>query len=118
MIKFEHPDLGRVVIRFRHTLPAVTVINQNNNLVSILNGIKVQQGKTECTINLNCDETNTPLFQFYGQAQTHPTDHYKKETGRVLSLTRAVEAMKQIHKSDPAFTEAEGRAVMAGYYSR
>ena len=114
MIKFEDNNMGKVVIRFCHTLPSVTVPNQNNSLVSILNGIKVNQGETECTINIDCDENNCPVYVFFGTAHTHPSDHYKKETGRILSLTRAVESMV----ASDLFSEADGRAVMAGYYSR
>ena len=114
MIKFENDNLGKVVIRFRHTLPSISLPNQNNSLVSILEGIKVHQGKTECTINIDCDETNCPMYVFFGMAHTHPSDHYKKETGRLLSLTRAVENMV----ASKLFSEADGRAVMAGYYSR
>jgi hypothetical protein len=114
MIKFEDENLGKVVIRFRHTLPSVTVPNQNNSLVSILNGIKVNQGKTECTINIDCDDSNSPMYMFFGTAHTHPSDHYKKETGRVLALNRAVASMMAFD----LFNEADGRAVMAGYYSR
>ena len=114
MIKFEDKSLGKVVIRFRPTLPSVVVPNQNNSLASIVDGIKLNQGRTECTVNIDCDDRNDPLYQFYGQAMTHPTDHYKKETGRILSLTRAVEAMVDYG----AFSDADGRAVMSEYYAR
>lgn len=114
MIKFENDKLGKVIIRFRHFLPTVTVPNQNNSLVSILGGIKMEQGKTHCTLSIDVDEQNRPLYEFFGEATTHPSDHYKKETGRVLSLTRAVEDMLAFGD----FSDADGRLVMAGYYNR
>jgi len=114
MIKFETPYLGKVIIRFKHYLPKVVVPNQNNSLVSIVNGIKLIPGHTECILQIDCDQNNQPLYQFFGFADLHPSDNYKKETGRVLALNRAVEAMTE----SELFGDADSRAVMAGYYSR
>ena len=113
-MKFTNANMGKVVIRFRHQLPSVTVPNQNNSLVSTINGMKFNQGCTECTINIDCDKSNSPMYVFFGEALTHPADNYKKETGRLLALTRAVESMV----ASKLFSEVDGRAVMVGYYSR
>ena len=93
MLKFQTQNMGKVVIRFRHNLPYVDIPHQNNSLVSIVHGIRLTQGSTSCAVSIDVNEQNEPLVEFYGEALTHPNDHYKKETGRVLSLTRAVENM-------------------------
>jgi hypothetical protein len=114
MIKFKNEKLGDITIKFRHHLPFVDIPNLNNSLKSIVTGIKLQKGYTECFLNLGVDENRVPLWEFYGYSITHPNDHYRKETGRTLSLQRAVESM--IHLGH--FTDADGRAIMVGYYSR
>jgi hypothetical protein len=114
MIKFKSEKLGNVVIKFRHHLPSVDVPDLNNSLTSIVRGIRLNKGFTECYLWLDVDDQKVPLWEFYGYAITNPVDHYKKETGRILSLQRAVESMIQLGH----FTDADGRAVMVGYYSR
>jgi hypothetical protein len=112
MIKFENKILGKVIIRFRHHLPHVEVPQQNNSLESIIEGIKLSQGLTECTLSVDVDDQGFPAYEYYGSSMVHPSDHYKKETGRIVSLTRAVTQMVN------DFSEAEGRVVMSAYYSR
>jgi hypothetical protein len=113
MIRFENEILGKVEIRFRHNLPVVEVPTSNNSLTSIVNGIKLTKGSTECYLRLGVDEWG-PLYEFFGVTEVHPSDHYNKETGRVLALTRAVNEMIRSKQ----FSPADGRAVMVGYYSR
>jgi hypothetical protein len=112
MIKFETKNLGKVVIRFRHNLPNVNV-TPNNSLVSTLNSIRYTQGSTDCAVSIGVNEMNVPANEFFGTSYTHPSDHYKKETGRLLSLHRATEKMLY-----DGYNETEVRQVMAGYYSR
>lgn len=107
MIRFVTKDLGTVTLKFRHHLPTVEV-KQNNDLISMVNGMKVTQGSTECFMQM--DDGEDPIVEFFGMAHTHPADHYNKETGRVLSLQRAIEAAD--------LTPAQQREIMAGYYSR
>jgi len=118
MIKFTTELLGNVVIKFRHFLPDIEIPAQNNSLTSMVRAIKLTQGQTLCQLQLGVESSEDGLLsvevEFYGRAFTHPNDNYKKEIGRVLSLTRAVdEAVKS-----GTITAAAAREVMAGYYSR
>jgi len=113
MIKFTTELLGNVVIKFRHFLPDIEIPAQNNSLTSMVRAIKLTQGQTLCQLQLGV-ENNVADVEFYGQAFTHPNDNYKKETGRVLSLTRAIE---EAVKSG-CITAAASRDIMVGYYSR
>jgi hypothetical protein len=71
------------------------------------------QGSTTCEVQIDV-LYGYAAYQYFGTAFTHPNDMYKKETGRLLSLTRAVEyAVK-----DGTISEADGRSIMSGYYSR
>ena len=84
----------------------------------MVRAIKLTQGQTLCQLQLGVESNEDGLLsvevEFYGRALTHPNDNYKKEIGRVLSLTRAVdEAVKS-----GTITAAAAREVMAGYYSR
>jgi hypothetical protein len=119
MIKFETQKLGKVVIKFRHFLPEVRIADTNvNSLVSLADKLQFLRGETHCTLQLNVgymeEHPTLPEVEFFGKAFTHPVDNYKKETGRVLSLTRALEEAVSTHT---IITES-AREVMSGYYSR
>lgn len=108
MIRFKTKDLGTVTIKFRHHLPNV-IVKKNNDLFSMVNNMKIEKGRTECFLRVHDEETGY-CFEYFGVAYTHPADHYNKETGRKLSLERAIESAR--------FTPAQAREIMAGYYSR
>jgi hypothetical protein len=113
MIKFKTDKLGQVVLKFRHHLPNITVPERSNSLVAMINATKLTQGYTSCELQLDVVD-GYPSYTFFGTAYVHPNDMYRKETGRLLSLTRAVEyAVK-----DGVLEDSEGRSIMAGYYSR
>jgi hypothetical protein len=105
MIHFETKSTGKVSINFRHNLPKVVLTHQNNNLASMVHGLKFVKGSTECTVLLEDEDRGA-----FGVAYTHPYDQYKKETGREVSLKRA---LKEFH-----LTESEEREILVGYYSR
>ena len=107
MIRFATKKMGTVTLKFRHHLPTVE-IKKNNDLISMVNNMKVTQGSTECFMQI--DDGNGPIIEFFGLAHTHPADHYNKETGRKIALERAIEAA--------CLTPAESREIMAGYFSR
>jgi hypothetical protein len=113
MIKFYTEALGHVVLKFRHHLPEISVPERSNSLVAMINATKLTQGYTSCELQIDVVDS-WPAYTYFGTAYVHPNDMYRKETGRLLSLTRAVEyAVK-----DNTISEADGRAIMAGYYSR
>ena len=116
MIKFETLNLGKCVIKFRHNLPKVELGTQNNSVVSMLRGIKITQGSTECELQLNIGyyTNGEPEIVFWGRAVTHPNDNYRKETGRLLSLTRAVDEAVRAN----FITVADSREILSAYYSR
>jgi hypothetical protein len=107
MIRFDSKTLGKVTLKFRHHLPTVEV-KPNNDLISMVNGLKVTQGSTECFMQV--DDGNDPILEFFGVAHTHPADHYNKETGRKIALERAIECA--------GLTPSQSREIWAGYYSR
>ena len=110
MIRFSSEELGTVTLKFRHTLPNVE-IKRNNDLTSMVNNMKVVPGKTECVMELTDKDIPDYIEVYTGTAYTHPSDQYKKEIGRELSLKRAITAA--------GFqTDVIGRKIMAGYYAR
>jgi hypothetical protein len=108
MIRFEAKSLGTVTLRFRHNKPNIK-FQRNNDLVAMVNGLKFTRGNTECLMEILPTGETLPE-NYFGEAYTHPADQYKKETGRVLALQRAIEGAE--------LTDQQSREVMAGYYSR
>ncbi len=104
-MKFETKTLGTVRMKFRHQHPVVTVKTQNSRLSSTK--FDVQQGETTCLLNL---ETMEPGDSAIGKAYTHPDDSYDKETGRIISLTRAMEVL--------GLDKSQSREILSAYYSR
>ena len=124
MIKFDvhfgcisEPGLP-VTIKFRHYLPEVILVGQQNSLAATMKTcVKQFQGCTECMLIIGGVPTGSEQssyapseLTFHGYSYTHPEDQYKKETGRLLSLGRAIEAA--------SLSDFEARQVMVGYYSR
>ncbi len=103
MIKFNSKKMGEVKINFYHTLPSIKIPECHNDLVGMIRNMKIQKGETECKLLIG-DQS------YYGMAYTHPSDQYKKEVGRKLSLARAIQAA--------SLNSQEEREVLAGYFSR
>ncbi len=108
MIRFEAKSLGTVTLRFRHNKPDIE-FRRNNDLVAMVNGLKFKQGSTVCSMEI-LPSTDAVPEEYFGEALTHPADQYKKETGRLLSLQRAIEGAQ--------LTDSQAREVLAGYYAR
>lgn len=104
-MKFETKTLGTVRMKFRHQHPSVTVKNQPSRLSSVK--LDIVHGETMCLLNL---ETMEPSDYAIGKAYTHPDDSYDKETGRLISLTRAMEIL--------GLSNSESRELLSAYYGR
>lgn len=104
MLVLKTKSLGDVRLGFRHKMPSITV-KANNRLSA--SSFKINRGKTMARLIIDRGCHTDELF---GESTCHPTDNYDKETGRVLSLARALESA--------GVTNSEYREVMSAYYAR
>lgn len=105
MLRF-NSSVGEVRIMFRHTLPSVEV-KQGNDLIAIIQGLKVVKGGTECILEIGD-------LEFFGNTFLYPGDQYKKEDGRAGSLARALGAAADVM----GLSDEVQHEILVGYTSR
>ena len=90
----------KYAVKFRHETVGTPVLNSKG--IAIPNSGRYSQ----CSIR----EISTPECCGFGYAKVHPTDPFVKETGRMLSLLKALE--------DGGFSREEKRIICLAYKNR
>lgn len=104
MLVLQTKSLGDIRLGFRHKMPSITV-KANNRLSA--SSFKINRGKTTARLII---DRGCHMDELIGESTCHPTDNYDKETGRKLSLERALEKA--------GVSRVEYREVMSAYYAR
>ena len=107
MLRLVTPS-GTYEVSFQHTLPETKIVNHGTRLSSV--GLEQKQGNTMCFLS----HLESPEIIFTGKSIVHPDDHYVKEIGRRISLTKAIADMQAAYR----LSDKEVREIFAAYYSR